>query len=203
MNNLSELMKSNLILENGQNWSIGEETKTYIHSNSMTSSIETGIGYSTFLFAAKSGSHTVCFPDAKVEEEIKKYAKTINLPVDNVKFVVGKSQYTLPSIKLCVDFALIDGEHMYPCPMIDFYYINQMMIVGGTLLIDDMQIPAVRCLYEYLSVSSHWKYEDLLDKGRTCVFVKTSNDPYEWWGSQQFNLTQLPQLHKPTKIKVY
>ena len=203
MNNLKDLMESNLILEDGTNWSIGQETKWFIYESDFTSSIETGIGYSTFLFAAKSKKHIVCFPVANVEQNVKNYAKKINLSIDNISFVVGKSQDTLPSIKEKVDFALIDGEHMFPCPMIDFYYINVNLQVGGILLIDDMQIPSVRLLYDFLIVSKDWKLKDILDGGRTGVFQKLKHDKWEWWGSQEFNIKLHDPLSKPKKIKFY
>ena len=125
---------------------------------------------------------------------LRKYAKKIDLPLDNVTFVVGKSQYTLPSVKERVDFALIDGDHMYPSPMIDFYYINQLMNVGGMFVIDDMQIPAVRSLYDFMIVSRYWKLISVMDDGRACAFQKTEDDKHDWWGNQEYNLKTLKKL---------
>jgi hypothetical protein len=89
---------------------------------------------------------------------------------------------------------------MFPCPMIDFYYININLNVNGFMLIDDMQIPSVRCLYDFLSESKDWNLEDVLDNGRLCVFKKLKHDDYEWWGSQDYNKKFLKPIKKPKKI---
>jgi predicted O-methyltransferase YrrM len=188
-------LEENLPLENGVSMSVGHETRMFIKEHAAGKvSIETGIGYSTMFFAMSSKHHTVCFMVPSVEQELRKYAKKIDLPLDNVTFVVGKSQYTLPSVKERVDFALIDGDHMYPSPMIDFYYINQLMNVGGMFVIDDMQIPAVRSLYDFMIVSRYWKLISVMDDGRACTFQKTEDDKHDWWGNQEYNLKTLKKL---------
>lgn len=202
MFNLEALLNKKLILENGTNWSIGPETKKFLfhNVNDQVHSIETGIGYSTFIFAAQSAQHTVCFPNASVEKSIREYLSNTEITLDNVKFVVGKSQYTLPSIKDTFNFALIDGDHMFPSPMIDFYYINNLLEIKGLLIIDDLQIPSVRLLYDFLIVSRKWYLIQILDGERTCVFRKLDFDPYEWFGLQEYNrITKLKSVKDKIK----
>lgn len=202
MFNLEALLNKKLILENGTNWSIGPETKKFLfhNVNDQVHSIETGIGYSTFIFAAQSAQHTVCFPNADVEKSIREYLSNTEITLDNVKFVVGKSQYTLPSIKDTFNFALIDGDHMFPSPMIDFYYINNLLEIKGLLIIDDLQIPSVRLLYDFLIVSRKWYLIQILDGERTCVFRKLDFDPYEWFGLQEYNrITKLKSVKDKIK----
>ncbi len=42
-----------------------------------------------------------------------------------------------------LDFALIDGDHRFEAAMIDFYYIDKMLRVGGICAIDDTDWPSV------------------------------------------------------------
>lgn len=185
------LVSSKLELERGQSWSCGQETLQYINDNAAgMNSIETGIGHTTFIFALRSKAHTVCFLDPTVETNVRKYALDIDLNLSNVRFVSGKSQYTLPALQGQFDFALIDGDHMFPSPSIDFYYINQLMSVRGIIMVDDLQIPAVKLVLDFLSVSSKWKLQCMLDDKRVCVFKKIVDDKYDWWGSQEYNIPQ-------------
>lgn len=201
---LNKLINSKLTLENGTSWSIGKETKEFILNSEFTSSAETGIGYSTFIFAYKSKTHSTFFPVKSVEQEIRNHAEKSELKVDNVDFIVGKSQDTLPSFNKKIDFALIDGEHMFPCPLIDFYYLNQKLEVNGKLLVDDMQIPSVRLLHDFLSKESlTWELEEVLDNGRMCVYKKLKHNHNEWWGSQIYNKKMINEMiQKPKKLKM-
>ena len=189
---VKKLVTSNLSLEREQSWSCGQETLQYINDNvSGMNSIETGIGHTTFIFALRSKMHTVCFLEHYVENNVRAYANGIGLDLSNVSFKPGKSQYVLPTLKDQFNFALIDGDHMFPSPSIDFYYINQLMSVGGIMMVDDLQIPAVKLVFDFLSVSSNWKLQCMLDQQRVCVFKKIKDDKYDWWGSQEYNMSAL------------
>jgi len=191
------LLQSHLILEGGTHWSLGEEALWFIYKNIHPESItlETGIGYSTFVFA-QSKHHIVCFPNATVEERIRHYAEETKYDIKNIQFLVGKSQFILPSIKSNLDMALIDGDHTFPIPLIDWYYIGLLLKIKGMIIIDDLHIPSVRILYDFLNSSYHWEQLNLLDNGRTVAFVKKSDFSNDWWGSQELNNKVLPIVKK-------
>jgi predicted O-methyltransferase YrrM len=42
-----------------------------------------------------------------------------------------------------IEFAFIDGFHTFDHTLIDFFYINKMLSVGGAIVIDDVQMPSV------------------------------------------------------------
>lgn len=45
------------------------------------------------------------------------------------------------------DFALIDGWHTFDHTLLDFFYLNRMLKVGGVLVFDDVTYPSVnRCI---------------------------------------------------------
>jgi predicted O-methyltransferase YrrM len=48
------------------------------------------------------------------------------------------------------DAALIDGYHTFDQTMVDLYYINRLLRVGGYLALDDCNLPAVNRAVRYL-----------------------------------------------------
>ena len=48
------------------------------------------------------------------------------------------------------DAALIDGYHTFDQTIVDFYYINRLLRVGGYLAIDDCNLPAVNRAVRYM-----------------------------------------------------
>src|SRR5581483_667020 len=48
------------------------------------------------------------------------------------------------------DAALIDGYHTFDQTMVDFYYVNRLLRVGGYLAIDDCNLPAVNRAVRYM-----------------------------------------------------
>ena len=62
-----------------------------------------------------------------------------------------------------LDFAFIDGWHLFDFTLVDFYYIDKLLPVGGHVAFDDLWMPAVRKVisfvlrnksYELITVSS-------------------------------------------------
>jgi len=49
-----------------------------------------------------------------------------------------------------LDFALVDGWHGYDQVMMEVYYLNRLLDVGGLLVLDDVQLPAVRRVLDFL-----------------------------------------------------
>ncbi|WP_097654831.1 class I SAM-dependent methyltransferase [Candidatus Chloroploca asiatica] len=50
-----------------------------------------------------------------------------------------------------LDFALIDGYHTFDHALLDFFYINRMLKVGGIVLFDDIPMPSIQKLLAYIA----------------------------------------------------
>ena len=48
------------------------------------------------------------------------------------------------------DLGFIDGYHTFDHTLIDFFYLNRMIRVGGMIVIDDANFPSIRKLIRYL-----------------------------------------------------
>lgn len=58
-----------------------------------------------------------------------------------------ESQRALPQLEasgLKIDFAFIDGHHTFDHALVDFFYIDRMLRVGGVVAFDDVGMPSVR-----------------------------------------------------------
>jgi predicted O-methyltransferase YrrM/glycosyltransferase involved in cell wall biosynthesis len=63
------------------------------------------------------------------------------------------SEFALPALVkegVKINFGFIDGWHTFDHTLIDFFYINRMLEVGGIVLIDDVQMPAVSRVARYI-----------------------------------------------------
>jgi predicted O-methyltransferase YrrM len=65
-----------------------------------------------------------------------------------------------------VDFAFVDGWHTFDYAMIDFFYIDRLLNVGGLLVLDDTIYPALQKLARY--IASHRCYT-VVDHGASLV----------------------------------
>jgi predicted O-methyltransferase YrrM len=72
----------------------------------------------------------------------------------NFQIIEKPSEFVLPQLVLenyRIDFAFIDGWHTFDHTLIDFFYINRLMQIGGILVVDDVQMPAVKKVMRMIS----------------------------------------------------
>lgn len=71
---------------------------------------------------------------------------------DIVRFYEEKSEFVLPKLAaegVKVDFALVDGWHTFDQVMLEFYYLNRMLNVGGAIVFDDADRKSVNRVIRY------------------------------------------------------
>lgn len=66
---------------------------------------------------------------------------------DNLQFYESPSDEVLP--RLCAegekfDMAFIDGSHLFDYALVDFFYLDKLLKMGGYIVFDDLWMPAVR-----------------------------------------------------------
>lgn len=66
---------------------------------------------------------------------------------------------TLLSRGTKIDFAYIDGWHTFDYTLIDFFYIDKMLSLGGVVVFNDCQLRSVQRVIDFLL--SHRKYTEL------------------------------------------
>jgi predicted O-methyltransferase YrrM len=55
-----------------------------------------------------------------------------------------------------IDFAFIDGWHTFDFTLVDFFFIDRILNVGGVVAIDDANYPAIRKVCRF--VKTNWAY---------------------------------------------
>jgi len=172
-------------------WRLDEQTLRFLddHLHVDMKTIETGAGLSTVLFAVKGTSHTCIVPDQKQVERIVAYCKAKNIALTKIRFLLEKSERALPSIgETDYDLALIDGRHGFPTPFIDWFYMSQMLKIGGVVIVDDLHIWTCDLLRKFL-LSEPEDWESLDESNRAAIFRKRGNVAFgREWSHQPFVL---------------
>jgi predicted O-methyltransferase YrrM len=167
--------------------------------------VETGCGASTIAFAAASEQHIAyCVDDrdpAKPAESSVDYVLSCPLLTPGrLQFVFGPTQLTLPTASLptSIDAALIDGPHGFPFPELEYFYFYPRLKVGGLLILDDLKIPSIRRLFEFLREDEMFD-ELAVFRDNTAFLLRTERSTFSphgdsWW-EQRFNQRRLPRTH--------
>src|ERR1051325_9132026 len=157
-------------------------------------SVETGSGASTLLFSHLSEHHTVfALDDGSGSRDHVRRSSLLREGV--VTFVEGPTQATLPwhhfSDKL--QLVLIDGPHGYPFPDLEYYYLYPHLEAGALLIVDDIHIPTVHNLFQFLRRDAMFVLDEVVRT--TAFFTRTSAPTFDqfgdgWW-QQKYNARPL------------
>ena len=157
-------------------------------------SAETGAGRTTVLLSQLSPDHTVFAVDAG--GSITAARNHPRFRAGAVRFVEGPTQLTLPRHQFegPLDLALIDGPHGYPFPDLEYYYLYPQLKPGALLVLDDVHIPTVRHIFDFLSEDDMFRLEEVA--GETAFFRRTDAPTFSplcdgWW-EQRYNTARFP-----------
>jgi hypothetical protein len=178
-------------------YKLADQVLRFIESQVSEQSItlETGAGISTILFALSHTEHICVVPDHGQSERIRAYCARNLIPIDRLRFEIGRSEEVLPRITLPkLDLVLIDGRHGFPTPFIDWYYTADALRIGGLLVIDDTQLWTGSVLKEFLMSEDEWRLEH---DGfpRTAVFRKLAE------GSHSKSWTEQPYFVRRSTLR--
>jgi hypothetical protein len=170
-------------------YGLGKDTLAYIAEKIADGSrtLETGAGHSTILFALLGARHICVVPQSDEVDRIIAFCREYAVPLDKVQFIVQRSEMALPTLKADpLDLVLIDGNHAFPAPFIDWYYTADKIKVGGLLIIDDTEIWTGRILRNFLLSEPEWRLDREFSK-RASSFLKIKDGGHlKGWGAQRF-----------------
>lgn len=89
---------------------------------------------------------------------------------DLIEFDEQPSYRALPILEsrnVKIDFAFIDGWHTFDYTLVDFFYIDKMLKVGGTVVFDDADWPAVRNVCRFIATNLEYSVYNLPDEFET------------------------------------
>jgi hypothetical protein len=149
------------------------------HVSSDMSTLETGAGGSTVVFASTGSAHTTISPAEVEHGRIRAYCEERNVSTDAVAFIPGASHEVLTSTWQAhpLDVVLIDGAHGFPYPTLDWILLAPHIKVGGHVLVDDAQLEPVTPLVRYLNASPSWQLESVLGIRTPCFRKLDDREP--------------------------
>jgi predicted O-methyltransferase YrrM len=138
-----------------------EYLQSLIRENGFTDSLEIGFAYgmSTLAIveeiAKRNGHHTVIdkFQIADWGGNGLDLVKQAGYG-PNLTFIEKYCYEVLPELMQNgrkIDFAYIDSTKQFDWLLVDFFYIDKLMKVGGIVVFDDVAFPSIRKLLRYLS----------------------------------------------------
>ncbi len=157
-------------------------------------SVETGCGKSTILFSNLSKHHKVFALDDRSLAEQSSVLFFQDCPIsrpERVEFIYGPTQRTLPPYAEhgLYDVILLDGPHGYPFPELEYLCLFPHLKKGGILIVDDVQIPTIGRLGDFLAEDE--MFEPLALVEGTALFRRTEAPTFDscgdgWW-TQRYN----------------
>lgn len=150
------------------------------------STLETGSGASTLVFAAAGTSHVAVTPDAQEEARVRDACGRLGVASERVTFEIGYSHEVLPHLpQEPLDLALLDGAHGFPYPILDWWHAAARLRVGGRILLDDAYMPPVTAVVDHARTCPAWEVERTVGY-RTVVLRKLADElpPFDWDGTR-------------------
>jgi predicted O-methyltransferase YrrM len=151
----------------------------WTHPGSRT--LETGSGLSTVLFAALGAIHTCVTPSPQEAERILEYCASHAIDTARLQFALDRSDTVLPTLTGEIDVVLIDGNHGYPAPTLDWYYAGGLLAEGGLLVLDDTQLPAVGQVARFLDGDPRWALVQRSTKWAAWRRIGTGSLVQDWY----------------------
>jgi len=161
-------------------WGLAWEALDWLEQNVQegTSTLETGAGASTLVFAARGAVHQAVTPDPEEERKIREACAARGIDHSQLTFHVGLSQDVLPGLESPpLDLVLVDGAHGFPYPILDWWYLAPLVKVGGLMLLDDAYLPPVAAIVDYVRASDAWELEEAVSFRTACIRKLRDEEP--------------------------
>ena len=150
--------------------------------------LETGSGFSTLVILRKGvARHIAVAPEPDEFAVIREYSAENGISTETLEAVAMNSQQYLPAADVPrLDLVLIDGDHAFPSPFIDWYYTADRLAVGGLMIVDDIQLVTGRLLADFMDADPKWD-RVLYEPSRFAVFRKVQHPIHEGrWFEQPY-----------------
>lgn len=135
--------------------------------------LETGSGASSIVFAARGARHVSISPPAREHERIVEFCASQGIDTSDLTFIAESSDTALTDTwePEPLDLVLADGAHLFPFPALDWFLTSRHLKVGGRIVLDDAYLPSVAMVVKFLRSSESWRFDGAISY-RTVVFTK-------------------------------
>ncbi|WP_439883015.1 class I SAM-dependent methyltransferase [Pontibacter sp. MBLB2868] len=146
------------ILDSNIDFAEGIFIEKLVRENGFVRTIEVGCANgisSLFICSAlpsENGHHTIIDPFQSTDWKSIGITQLRNAGVGNFSLIEEVSEIALPKLLIQgakFDFAFIDGWHTFDHTLLDIFYMNKLLKVGGIMVIDDVSMPGVEKAVNY------------------------------------------------------
>jgi len=167
-----------------------ERLSAIVRAGDCTRTLETGMawGLSTLAIAGVhaergSGTHIAIDPVQSTRYRAIGMQNVRRAGLDAyVRLIEARAEECLPGLVddgAEIDFAFIDGSHLFDHVIVDFFYVDRMLVEGGTIAFHDVWMPSVTDALAY--IESNRRYERTGDAtGAMVVLTKLDEDRRDW-----------------------
>ena len=173
-----------------------DEIMRLVREHGLTRTLETGMAYGVSTLAIGSvhqergeGTHIAIDPGQNTHF---KGIGRLNVERagldDRVRVLVERGDSALPRLReegVRLDFGLIDGRHLFDFALLDFFYIDRMLDVGGLVAFHDTWKPGVAEAVSFVSANRAYERLPQVDHGLT-VLLKLAEDTRKGWFHRSF-----------------
>ena len=159
--------------------------------------LETGSGLSTLVILRKGVARHIAIAPAPDEfVVIREYSERNGISTAALEAVTANSQEYLPIAEVpALDLVLIDGDHAFPSPFIDWYYTADRLAIGGVMIVDDIQLVTGRLLADFMDADPKWD-RLLYESSRFAVYRKIGHPIHDGlWFKQPYVADSHPVDH--------
>jgi len=147
------------------NWGLTKAILEWVEKNVIEdfNVLETGSGFSTIACLALGANVDSIDPSPVTFGRIEAYAKEQGVPLTKWTPHNKRSEKVLPTLVSFdpmpqYDLCILDGSHTFPTPFVDYFYMSQLVKVGGLILIDDAyKLPVCRFLMQWMHRLPEWE----------------------------------------------
>jgi hypothetical protein len=103
------------------------------------------------------------------------------------------SQFALPKFTQLggrIDFAFIDGNHLFDFTLLEFFYIDKILSKNGLIVFHDYCNPSVRACLNYIESNFNYSVKKT-EESNLRIIIKQSDDNRDWYYYKPF---QVPQI---------
>jgi predicted O-methyltransferase YrrM len=161
-----------------------------VRDEGLTSTLETGLAYGLSALAIAGvheergeGRHIAIDPAASRYYESIGVENLRRAGIDErVRLIEAGSQLALPHLLdegVELDFAFIDGMHLFDYALLDFFYVDRMLATDGYVVFHDTWMPAVQDAVGFVVTNRHYDLVPGTDSGMA-VLRKLGPDRRLW-----------------------
>jgi SAM-dependent methyltransferase/predicted O-methyltransferase YrrM len=166
----------------------------------LTSTLETGMAYGLSTLAVCAvheergeGSHVAIDPH---QTRDWRGIGVLNLEraglAARARVIEARSDEALPRLRdegLRIDFALIDGLHLFDATLVDFFHADRMLDVGGVVVFHDTWMPAVAQAVAYVRANRAYEPIEPGEPGLAAL-RKQADDDRAWDFHRDFGVSR-------------